>query len=218
MPIDTCLEEVLISYRSIAEFLLCQLVFESADLKSLRVRRFVVSCHAFYRSTPWLCAWLQTSSRCFPGRFGARHFVVQYSANLQIPWDVCHKSLSKLWNSEKLFGTPHTLCPSSWNCCNSYLFDMGKIISCSEIFRVPSSGSTYSCLFSFKCEAFEVSFSKERQHNGSECLCGHLLQALFAGFSLFSFCVTADFYFASTASLLFRHAFGVELSNASWSH
>lgn len=187
-------------------------------VKSLRVRRFVVSCHAFYRSTPWLCAWLQTSSRCFPRRFGARHFVVQYSANLQIPWDVCHKSLSKLWNSEKLFGTPHTLCLSSWNCCNVHLFDMGKIISCSEIFRVLSSGSTYSRLFSFKCEAFEVSFSKERQHNGSECLCGHLLQALFAGFSLFSFCVAADFYFASTASLLFRHAFGVELSNASWSH
>ena len=95
---------------------------------------------------------------------------------------------------------------------------MGKIISCSEIFRVPSSGATYSRLFGFKSEAFEVSFSKERQHNGSECLCGYLLQALFAGFSLFSFCVAADFYFASTASLLFRHAFGVELSNASWSH
>lgn len=60
--------------------------YSTSAVKSLRVRRFVVSCHAFYRSTPWLCAWLQTSSRRFPRRFGARHFVVQCSANLQIPW------------------------------------------------------------------------------------------------------------------------------------
>ncbi len=185
--------------------------YATSAVKSLRVRRFVVSYYAFYRSTPWLCAWLQTSSRRFPRGFGARHFVVQYPANLQILCDVCHKTLSKSWNSEKLFCMPHTLCPSSWHCYNSHLFDMWKLIPCSEIFNVAFCSAS-------SLRHLKFPFPKSVSTMVQNVFAVTFFRLYLQDSALISFCVAWDFYFASTASLFFRHAFGVELSNASWSH